>query len=164
MWKSIQNKVSIVRQLSLSEWLLLSEAWWVLFGFFLSLRRGSLERLKKSFHLFGEKKVDPSGGLVFAHRLQKLVFLASRLHLLSITCLVRACTLHWMLGRRGIPSRLCIGVNKSLVGINAHAWVEIMGQAIGEPEDIDDRFKVLNPIQRLDTFANYGFAESCKTG
>jgi hypothetical protein len=164
LWKSIQNKVSVARQLSLSEWLLLAEAWWVLFGFFLALRLGSLESLKKTFRVFGEKKVDPSGVLVFARKLQKLVFLASRLHLLSITCLVRACTLHWMLDRRGIPSRLCIGVNKSLVGINAHAWVEIMGQAIGEPEDIDQRFKVLEPIQHLNICANYGSAEGCKTG
>lgn len=136
----------------------------MLFGFFLALRLVSLERLKKTFFLIGGKKVDPAAVLVFAHRQQKLVSLASRLHLLSITCLVRACTLHWMLGRHGIPSRLCIGVNKSLVGINAHAWVEIMGQAIGEPEDIDERFKVLEPIQRLNICANYGFSESCKTG
>jgi hypothetical protein len=164
LWKSFKDKVYIARQLSLSEWLLLAEAWWVLFGFFLALRLVSLERLNKTFRLIDGKKVDPSGVLVFAHRLQKLVSLASRLHLLSITCLIRACALHWMLGRFGIPSQLCIGVNKSLVGIHAHAWVEIMGQAIGEPEDIDERFKVLKPIQCLNTFANYGLAEGCKTG
>jgi hypothetical protein len=149
LWKSFEDKVSIARHLSLSEWLLLAQAWWVLFGFFLSLHWISLERLEKSFHLARGKKVDPSGVLVFARRLQKLVFLASRLHLLSITCLARACTLHWMLGRRGIPSRLCIGMNRSLVGIHAHAWVELMGQAVGEPEDIDERFTVLKPVQSI---------------
>ncbi len=146
MWKSVKDKASIARQLSLSEWLLLAEAWWVLFGFFLALHWVSLERLKRTFRLNSGKKVEPSRVLVFAHRQEKLIYLASRLHLVSMTCLMRACTLHWMLGRGSIPSRLCIGVSKSLVGIQAHAWVDVMGQAIGEPEDIDERFKILEPV------------------
>jgi hypothetical protein len=52
------------------------------------------------------------------------------------------------LGRRGIPSRLCIGANKSSMGIRAHAWVEVEGQAIGEPEDIVERFKILGSMER----------------
>jgi hypothetical protein len=87
--------------------------------------------------------MDSSGGLVYARRLQRLVSLAARVHFLSNTCLVRACTLQGMLVRRGIPSRLCIGVNKSQSGIHAHAWVEVMGHALGEPEDIEERFNVL---------------------
>ena len=144
MWKSFQNKASTARGLSVEDWLLLAETWWVLLGFSLALRWGSLERLQDKFRLKEAKRVDLSGVLAFAHRLQKLVSLAARYHLLSMTCLIRACTLHWMLSKRGIPSRLCIGVNKSLVGIQAHAWVEVMGQAIGEPEDIDEIFKVLS--------------------
>jgi len=72
-----------------------------------------------------------------------LVYLASRLHLLPMMCLTRACTLQWMLSRRGIPSRLRIGMNRSQVGIHAHAWVEMMGQAIGEAEDIGEQFTSL---------------------
>jgi hypothetical protein len=58
-------------------------------------------------------------------------------------CLTRACTLQWMLGIRGIESQLHIGMNKSQDGIHAHAWVEITGQAIGEPADLRDRFSSL---------------------
>ena len=121
------------------------QAWWVLFSFFFVLRLASLERLESSFRLKDAKKMDPIVVLAFANHLQRLVSLAACLHLLSMPCLIRAYTLHWMLSRRGIPSRMCIGVNKSLTGIHAHAWVEVKGQAIGEPQDIEVRFKVLEP-------------------
>ena len=151
MWKSFKDKAFIAWQLSFSEWLLLAEAWWMLLAFSLVLRWVSYERLNTSTPPTTLEISDSSGCLAFAQRLQWLVGLASRLHLVSMTCMVRALTLRWMLIRRGIPVRLCIGVNKSksLVGIHAHAWVEVMGQAIGESEDIDERFKVLKPPQCL---------------
>jgi hypothetical protein len=144
LWKSFKGKVSIARQLSVADWLLLVEAWWVLLGFYLALHWVSLERMKNQFHLVGGKSIDLSGAQGFAHRLHYLVSLAAHLHLFSVTCLNRASTIHWMLTRRGIESRLCIGMNRSQDGIHAHAWVEIMGQPIGESEDIDERFKVLH--------------------
>ena len=145
MWKSFQHKASIARGLSFSDWLLLAQAWWVLIGFSVKLRLSSLERLQKRVRVnFGNKR-DPSEVLAWAQELEKLVYLASSLHLACMTCLVRACSLQWMLGRSGIPSRLCIGVNNSLPGMHAHAWVQVMGQALGEPEDIEERFKVLEP-------------------
>lgn len=143
MWKSFQHKISTAQGLTFSDWLLLAQAWGVYSVFSLRVRRSSLEHLKNSFRLKDGKKADPSGGLAFAHRLQKLVSLAARYHSFSSTCLVRACALHWMLGRRGIPSRLCIGVNRSPAGIHAHAWVEVSGEAVGEPEDIEERFNEL---------------------
>jgi len=48
-----------------------------------------------------------------------------------------------MLARRGIASRLRIGVRKEsngAGGIVAHAWVEVDGVALGEPEAIAERF------------------------
>ena len=143
-WKSLQSKVRLARQLSPGEWLTLAEAWWLLIVFSLALRWQSFEHLKESFRLSGRKKVDPPGVLGFAQRLENLIYLAARLHLFPMPCLTRACTLHWMLGRNGIPSRLCIGANKSLGRFSAHAWVVVAGQAIGEPEDISDTFKTLS--------------------
>jgi hypothetical protein len=143
LWESFKSKVTIARKLSIADWLLLGQAWWVLLYFFLTLRWKSLEGIEKSFQLADRKKESLSVSLAFAWRTQKLVYLASRLHLLHMVCLTRACTLHWMLCKRGMPSKLRIGMNRSQAGIHAHAWVELMGQAIGEPEDIGEQFTSL---------------------
>ena len=145
-WKSFTSKVSIARQLSLRDWLLMAEAWWVLTGFHLALRWVSLERLERTFRLSGSR-AGSTGRLPLARQLQRLVTLASRLHFLPVACLARACTLHWMLGRGGVPSRLCIGVDKSSQGFYAHAWVNVEGEAVGEPGDISTLFKVLNSLE-----------------
>ena len=145
MWKSLRHKASLARELSLSDGSLLLQAWCVLLGFFLALRLVSLQRLQASFRLRNAKKMDPALFLSFADRLQRLVSLAAHLHLLPMPCLVRACSLHWMLRRRVLPSQLCIGVNSSLNGLQAHAWVDLLGHALGEPGDIEARFKVLQP-------------------
>ena len=142
--KSLKNKLLIARQLSLRDWLALAEAWWVLLSFYLALHWASYERLETSNRLVPAKAADPARALEIAHRLQRPVELAARLHLFSMTCLVRAFALRRMLHRRGIPATLRLGAYKSLAEIQAHAWVEVEGQAIGEGEDTIDRFKVLS--------------------
>ena len=147
MWKSFRSKVLIARQLSLGEWLTLAEAWWVLFGFYLALRWLSFDRLKTLIRPNSAEKADPVRVLAIAQQLHKLVYLASRLHLLSMTCLPRAFTLRWMLGRRDIPAQLRIGISKTATGILAHAWVDVEGETIGESEDIPERFKILDTLE-----------------
>ena len=148
MWKSFRSKIITARQLSLREWLTLVEAWWTLFGFYLALRWLSYDRLKTLIRLNSAEKADPVRVLAIAQRLHKLVYLASRLHLLSMSCLPRAFTLRWMLGRRGIPAQVRIGMNKTSTGIHAHAWVDIEGETIGESEDVTERFKILGLMER----------------
>jgi hypothetical protein len=147
LWKSLKSKLIIAKQLSLRDWLKLVEAWWVLFGFYLALRWLSFDRLKTLIHPSSSEKADPARDLVAAQQLYKLVYLASRLHLLSMTCLPRAFAIRWMLGRRNIPAQLRIGIRKSETGILAHAWVDVEGEAIGESEDIPERFKILETME-----------------
>jgi len=45
-------------------------------------------------------------------------------------CLPRALAAQAMLRRRGIASRLCLGVKRSDGAVDAHAWVEIGGDKI----------------------------------
>lgn len=45
-------------------------------------------------------------------------------------CLPRAIAAHAMLRRRGIASRLCLGVARSNGELTAHAWIEAGGQTI----------------------------------
>jgi hypothetical protein len=131
----------------LSEWLLLLEAWWMLLIFYLALGWLSYDRLTIPAPLVNKKCAASFDDLVFAQRLQRLVGSASRLHLLSMTCLVQALSLRWMLSRRGIPAQLRLGVQKKLIGIHAHAWVELMEEPLGE-ENITERFHVLEPLER----------------
>lgn len=45
-------------------------------------------------------------------------------------CLVRALAGRWMLGRRGVPSVLCLGVAREGGVITAHAWLLVAGRAV----------------------------------
>jgi hypothetical protein len=143
LWKSFQHKLQTARQLSPGDWLSLAEAWWVLLGFHLALGWVKLDRLEAFTRPAQEKNAVPPEALARAWQRQRQVSMAARLHLLSMTCLPRALTLRWILGRGGIPAQLCIGMNKTSTGIYAHAWVNVAGEAIGEPEDISERFKIL---------------------
>ncbi|MEW5939859.1 MAG: lasso peptide biosynthesis B2 protein [Chloroflexota bacterium] len=143
MWNSWKHRLQIARGLSASDWLALAEAWWKLLGYFLALRRKSFESLVAQNSIL--RNAPPS--LPAARRLRQLVIYASRLHLLPMTCLSQSLALRDMLGKRGISSEIRIGAKKAARGIHAHAWVEIEGQTIGEPEDISDRFNVLDSVE-----------------
>jgi len=140
---SFKHKVFVAQNISISEWLLLVEAWWILLGFYLALLFMSYDRLNKWMPSLLRKKSNSFAHQAFAERLKQLVDISSRLHLLPMTCLVRSLALRWMLSRCGIPVQLCIGVSKTLIGMHAHAWVEIYGQPIGDAQDVAERFKKL---------------------
>jgi Transglutaminase-like superfamily len=58
---------------------------------------------------------------------------------LNALCLPRALATHAMLRRRGIASRLCLGVAREGQALIAHAWVEIgENKAVSDPHV--DRF------------------------
>ncbi len=50
-------------------------------------------------------------------------------------CLSRALAAHAMLRRRGIASRLCLGVGREAAALTAHAWVEVGGRVIVGRDD-----------------------------
>jgi len=122
------------------------QAWWLLAYFHLALRRVGFDQLQKQFTLAVGTEAASMQPLDFAWKMQKLVYLASRLHLLHMVCLERACTLQCMLSKRGIASDLRIGITRLQIEIYAHAWVEVAGHAIGEPKDIGEQFTSLNRI------------------
>ncbi len=133
------DKARLARGLSAADWLVLAEAWWTLPAFWMALRWVSYDRLGRG--LVGGK-VD----LAAVERLHRLVAWASRLQLLPMTCLVRACTLRRMAARRGLQAQVRIGAARSAEGIHAHAWVEVDGQAVGE-DGVAGQFKVLKSSQ-----------------
>ncbi len=68
-----------------------------------------------------------------------MVNAADRHGLVHPSCLAKSLTLWWLLGRRGIPSRLRIGIRKEKEKekekFEAHAWVERDGAALNEPDE-----------------------------
>lgn len=44
---------------------------------------------------------------------------------IDANCLPRALAAHWMLRRRGIVSKLCLGVAREKRELSAHAWIEL---------------------------------------
>jgi hypothetical protein len=64
-----------------------------------------------------------------------MVNAADRHGLVHPSCLAKSMALWWLLGRRGIPARLRIGIRKEKEKFEAHAWVEHDGNALNEPDD-----------------------------
>ncbi len=58
-------------------------------------------------------------------------------------CLPRALVLERLLLRRGAPAELRIGVRREDGRLAAHAWVEVDGRPVAEPEGIELRFAPL---------------------
>lgn len=58
---------------------------------------------------------------------------------MNVLCLPRALAVHAMLRRRGIASRLCLGVARHDQELVAHAWVEI-GDRSAAPDSAVARF------------------------
>jgi len=59
---------------------------------------------------------------------------------MNALCLPRALAAHAMLRRRGIASRLCLGVAREERSLSAHAWVEVGENEIASDPEIG-RFK-----------------------
>ncbi len=144
MWKSFKRKVAAACALSASDWLLVVRAWGLLAYFHLALKQVGFDQLQRRLALTEARNNTPSRTLAIAWRMQKLISLAARLHIFRITCLTRSCTLQWLLHRRDINSEMRIGVSRAGEEIGAHAWVEVLGEAVGEPGDIGERFPPLH--------------------
>lgn len=66
-----------------------------------------------------------------------LVEVASQHAPVNATCLKKALVLSWLLGRRGIPRELRIGVTRDNGSLKAHAWLLSDGQTILGHEEIE---------------------------
>ena len=60
-------------------------------------------------------------------RLLRFVAVAYDVLPLPATCLRQSLVLHALLARRGVPSRLCLGVKRNGTALAAHAWIECDG-------------------------------------
>jgi transglutaminase superfamily protein len=64
----------------------------------------------------------------------RMVRAAVRYSLAQFTCLEESLTLWYLLRKQGIPACLRIGVRKENEKFEAHAWVELGGEGLNQPE------------------------------
>ena len=62
--------------------------------------------------------------------LAQLAAIAGRHGPIRATCLRQSLLVYWLLRRRGLMPELKIGVRKQELVVDAHAWVELAGQAL----------------------------------
>ena len=79
-----------------------------------------------------------------AVRIASLVNIAARHIPFPATCLTRSLLLGWILRRRGVASRLRLGVRLTEVVFDAHAWVEYKGRPINDTQENVERFAAFN--------------------
>jgi hypothetical protein len=85
-------------------------------------------------------------------RIATLVNLAARHAPFPATCLTRSMLLDWILRRRGIASRLHIGVRLTQGVLDAHAWVEYEGVPINDDPDVGRRFAAFAEVPHPGAF------------
>ena len=133
------------RALSPPERRLFRAAWWALLVSDLELRfaeRRSLEAAMAPPAPAPSRTARPPAPAA-AGELQKVaqaVASAAANHLWPMNCLPRSLALKRLLAKRGIASTFRIGVRKDFGELQAHAWIEVDGVPLGEPEAIEARF------------------------
>jgi hypothetical protein len=66
----------------------------------------------------------------------RMVRAALRYSFAQYTCLEESLTLWYLLRKQGISACLRIGVRKENEQFEAHAWVELRGEALNQPEEL----------------------------
>ena len=118
----------------------------------ISLRTAGLKRTQTWLRRFGgnRKMLTPpyvDVELACAHRLAELAAIAGAKGAYPIACLRQALLVQCLLLRRGLPAQLRIGALKNADGTpNAHAWVELEGIALAQPDLRHEAFPGLDRL------------------
>ena len=143
------RRVRSALRLPWRDWLILFQAWLLLFFVDVALRilpfvkvQSILERPAQDFGDQARPELMPT-----MLRLHRLVDCAARYHLYQMSCLRQALVLQWLLRKRNIFADLRFGVRKDAGGLQAHAWLEYAGCPIGDVQAQMDVFAPLVAIE-----------------
>jgi hypothetical protein len=134
----MMNKLRRLMAMPFADKALLARAWVALLAVDLGVRLASFDAVQRFIDTH-----PGSAGKNSPVRLQAFVRRAARHHLWPMACLPQALALRWLLAREGIPATVQIGVRKAAGALEAHAWVELEGQPLGEPADMRERFQLM---------------------
>jgi len=91
------------------------------------------------------KNLPPVDELSTAQSVARIVSITAKHGPYQANCLKRSLVTWWLLQRRGIAAELNIGVNTDATDFNAHAWIEINGNALMEADDVREQFSTFGP-------------------
>ncbi len=129
------------------QWWWLWSAYWRLWPVLLRIKFRQGEWLRRKISLNDARRLNlepPPERHTDAVRLHESIRLAARLHFLKADCLPKSIVLADMLVRRSQSAKVFIGVIKTKAGIASHAWVELDGVMLAEPESVESDFTVLS--------------------
>jgi len=145
-YESIKRKALKAGKLSWGEWADLIRVWWLLVGFDLALRTLPFPRVRRFAEKVRTVHREEDAWKTIENK-QATMHIARRNHLYEMGCLREALALQRTLGREGMKAELKIGVRKEGDQLEAHAWLEYEGEAIGEPGAIADQFLPLATVE-----------------
>jgi hypothetical protein len=144
----MKRRLDVLRGFTARDLGVLGQAWILLLAVNLGLRLASLRQVQRvlavgSGRTAGRLTGDP---WMTIPRLQRLVGIAARHHLLPMSCLPRSLVLQALLARHGIEAELRFGVRMEDRGLQAHAWLEVEGGAIDSLAGPETEYE---PLERL---------------
>ena len=140
----------VFQRLNGLQWLWLLEAYLRLWAILIRIKVKQQNWLQAQFTFEDSQTEAKETQNLIALKMHESVRLAARLHFLTVECLPRAIALNAMLRCRGFDTNVVLGVkvnqcnfdadNRFIPSLASHAWVELSGSMIGEPEAVAGRF------------------------
>ena len=141
------NAIRRFLQISADDKRLAIRVFWLLLWVHRRLRRGLFSELRAWAEVpldHQANRARPTGiEPQVAEHLSWLVLGVANHHPVEMRCLERSLVQQRLLRERSIPAVLRIGIERQDSQLHAHAWLEIDGQPVCEPEAIEERFRPL---------------------
>ncbi|MEM7482288.1 MAG: lasso peptide biosynthesis B2 protein [Acidobacteriota bacterium] len=125
----MRSRLETALTMSRRQWAVLIRAWFVLTVISISLRCVPLPTLRNFLRRCSPLEGSPA---MSGAEVRRLVTRAGRLHPARVVCLQRSLCLEYLLRRQGTLADFRLGVRRSGDSIEAHAWVELNGEPLGE--------------------------------
>lgn len=101
---------------------------------------GGIQALLHRFSAAPGYKFTPGEVMENAVTASRMVSIASRHGFYRANCLPTSLALAYLLGKKGIPTDLRVGVRKVGGVFEAHAWIEFEGQPLSDDGEVHERF------------------------
>ena len=139
------NRIKAASRFSLSDWNAFIGVWIQLLVADIGLRTLPFARVRNWAANGADENVvlSPKEIQDLICRYHRMVMIASRNHIYTMTCLRRSLALQRALGRRGVITSLRFGVQVEDSELKAHAWLEHDETPVGEPEALTERYAAL---------------------
>ena len=156
----MRNKLRAARSLSMEEWRIFWQAWFLLLAVDWGLRVLPFRTLQGWMGRGVGRQEETEGVEQVIERTWRMVDIAARNHVCAMTCLRRSLALQRLLARQSIYTELRFGVKKEGM-LQAHAWLEYQGYPVYEAKGTMADFSTLS---RSTSSFEYAFQHTTNRG